>query len=265
MKCVWLSDVHLNFLKKNAFIGFCRTLQEYEADAVILSGDIAEAQRLCDYLFMIDVALQTKIYFVLGNHDFYRGSIIRTRQAVAELVQDSQYLVYLTQVDVVQLTPTTCLVGHDSWADGRLGDIDRSDVEMNDFYLIEELAGLDSQERRDKLRELGEEAADHLRRVLPEAVKSYRDIFVVTHVPPFKEACFHEGRISDDNYLPYYSCHSVGEVLRDTATSWPDHRFTVLCGHAHSAGQVRILDNLEVYTAGAEYGEPVVQRVIEFG
>ena len=96
MKCVWLSDVHLNFLKKNAFIGFLRTLQEHEADAVLLSGDIAEAQRLCDYLFMIDIALQTKIHFVLGNHDFYRGSIIRTRQAVAELVQDSRYLVYLT-------------------------------------------------------------------------------------------------------------------------------------------------------------------------
>ncbi|HNT36180.1 MAG TPA: metallophosphoesterase, partial [bacterium] len=248
MKCVWLSDVHLNFLKKSAFIGFLRTLQEHEADAVLLSGDIAEAHRVCDYLFMIDVALQTKIYFVLGNHDFYRGSIIRTRQAVAELVQDSRYLVYLTQVGVVQLTPTTCLVGHDSWADGRLGDIERSDVEMNDFYLIEELAGLDSEERRDKLRELGEEAADHLRRVLTEAVKSYRDIFVVTHVPPFREACIHEGRISDDNYLPHYSCHSAGEVLRDTATSWPDHRFTVFCGHTHSAGQVRILDNLEVYT-----------------
>jgi len=138
--------------KKNAFIGFLRTLQVHEADAVLLSGDIAEAHRVCDYLFMIDIALQTKIHFVLGNHDFYRCSIIRTRQAVAELVQDSRYLVYLTQVGVVQLTPTTCLVGHDSWADGRLGDIERSDVEMNDFYLIEELAGLDSEERLDKLR-----------------------------------------------------------------------------------------------------------------
>ena len=32
------------------------------------------------------------------------------------------------------------LVGHDGWADARLGDYERSQVQLNDFVLIEELA-----------------------------------------------------------------------------------------------------------------------------
>ena len=40
---------------------------------------------------------------------------------------------------VVELTPITALVGHDGWADGRLGDLDGSDVILSDFLLIDEL------------------------------------------------------------------------------------------------------------------------------
>ena len=263
MKLLWLSDIHLNFLKKKQFIRFLQLLQAEEADAVLISGDIGEAPTLCDYLFMMDIALQTKIYFVLGNHDFYHGSIARTRASVENLTQRSKYLVYLAGAGVVQLTPTTCLVGHDSWADGRLGDYDNSDVELNDYYLIQEFVGLDRERRRDKLNELGDEAAAYLRRVLPQAAESCEEIIVVTHVPPFKEACWYEERASDDNNLPHFACKAVGEVLRDVARSWPDRRFTMLCGHTHGVGQTRIIDNLEVFTAGAEYGAPVVQRNIE--
>ena len=41
------------------------------------------------------------------------------------------------------------------------------------------------------------------------------------------------------------------------------HKMTVLCGHTHSPGFAQILDNLEVRTGGAQYGEPALQRVWE--
>ena len=88
---------------------------------------------------VMDDLVGKPIYFVLGNHDFYRGSVAGTRSAVAEIVHGSQNLVYLTQAGVVELTPHTALVGHDGWADGRLGDLDGSDVILNDFLLIDEL------------------------------------------------------------------------------------------------------------------------------
>jgi hypothetical protein len=38
----------------------------------------------------------------------------------------------------------------------------------------------------------------------------------------------------------------------------------VLCGHTHSSGFARILDNLEVFTGDAQYGEPRLQDVLDF-
>ena len=86
----------------------------------------------------------------------------------------------------------------------------------------------------------------------------------MTHVPPFREACWHEGQISDDAWLPHFACKAVGDRLTALARAHPEHTLTVLCGHTHSAGVAWILPNLKVYTGAAEYGNPIVQRVLEF-
>jgi hypothetical protein len=54
---------------------------------------------------------------------------------------------------------------------------------------------------------------------------------------------------------------AVGDALREAASRFTDRRITVLCGHTHSPGEVKISDNLLVLTGGAEYGRPAVQRV----
>jgi Icc protein len=43
----------------------------------------------------------------------------------------------------------------------------------------------------------------------------------------------------------------------------PERKMTVLCGHTHSSGVARILDNLVVLTGGAQYGKPALQQVLE--
>ena len=87
-------------------------------------------------------------------------------------------------------------------------------------------------------------------------------MIALTHVPPFREACWHRGRISDDDWLPHFACRVVGEVLREAMAAHPECEMTVLCGHTHSAGEAQILPNLRVLTGGAEYGRPEVQRVL---
>ncbi len=69
-----------------------------------------------------------------------RGSISQVRKLVAEVAGESQHLRYLTALGVEELTSRTAIVGHDGWPDGRLGDIDRSEVILNDHLLIAELA-----------------------------------------------------------------------------------------------------------------------------
>jgi hypothetical protein len=171
-------------------------------------------------------------------------------------------LVWLTQAGVIALTAETGLVGHDGWGDGRLGDYDHSDVFLNDFLLIQEFVGLDRAGLREKLHALGDEAAAHFRAVLPGALERYRHVVVVTHVPPFRQACWYAGRTSDDNWLPYFACGAAGEALVEAMTARPDRHMTVLCGHTHGAGEVQVLPNLHVITGGAQYGAPRLQRML---
>ncbi len=160
------------------------------------------------------------------------------------------------------MSEDTCLIGHDGWADGRLGDYARSEVLLNDYRLIEELAGLDKEARRARLHALGDEAAAHLRALLPEALRRFRRVIVLTHVPPFKEACWHRGEISNDDWLPHFACRAVGEVLSEATAAHPECEMTVFCGHTHSAGEAQVLPNLRVLTGGVEYGRPALQRAL---
>src|SRR5689334_2837009 len=85
----------------------------------------------------------------------------------------SPSLCWLPRAGVVELTPETGLVGHDGWADGRLGDYAGPDVFLNDSLLIEDLAGLDREARLGRLHALGDEAAAYFRAVLPEALARF--------------------------------------------------------------------------------------------
>jgi Icc protein len=267
MRLAWLTDIHLNFLPPPRIETFLATVREGAdggpPDAVVITGDIAEARDLLPQLRGIEDGLPCPIYFVLGNHDFYFGSIAQVRDDARRLCQSSARLVYLTQADVVELTPGWGLVGHDGWADARLGDYERSLVMMNDYRLIGELAGVDKRERLPLLHALGDEAAAHIRRVLPAALARFPQVLLATHVPPFREACWHQGQWSNDEWLPHFSCLAMGRALMEIMSRHPDRKLTVLCGHTHGEGEWQMLDNLRVLTGGAEYGHPAVQRIFE--
>lgn len=260
-RLAWLTDIHLNFLRKAGLNAFFASLPE--ADALVITGDIGEAHDVTAHLRAFGERGPT--YFVLGNHDFYRGSIWGVRDQVRELCRDVPNLVWMPDGGGVPITDLTCLVGHDGWGDGRLGDYHGSDVMLNDFGLIEEFGGFyeDPGERLAKLHALGDEAATHLRAVLPEPLERFRHVIVLTHVPPFRESCWHEGKVSADKWLPFFTCKAVGDVLREAMSAAPDRQMTVLCGHTHGSGEVQILPNLRVLTGGAVYGKPCVQRVLE--
>ena len=264
MKMLWLTDIHLEFLDAHQQHRFLDELRAYEADGILISGDIAQAPTISEDLARLEAALETPIYFVLGNHDFYRGSISEVRTTIRKQARGSKYLRWLSGGSGVPLSTKTCLVGHDGWGDARLGDYDGSQVQLNDFELISELTGLSRSELRARLRSLGDEAAAHLRSVLPRALASAEHVIVLTHVPPFQEASWHNGSHSAPDWLPFFACKAVGDVLVDTMRKHKEKRMTVLCGHTHGGGRARILPNLVVLTGAATYGQPVVQEVLEW-
>ena len=234
MRLGWITDVHLNFVPALKRAEFYAQLGEKKLDALLLGGDIGEADSVAKFLGEIASTLEIPIYFVLGNHDFYRGAIVAVRENVAREAAASRWLHWLPASGVVPLTANTTLVGHDSWADGRLGDFFQSQVMMNDYFLIAELRNLQQHRLYAKLNALGDEAAEFLENRVLEALAGCRNVIVLTHVPPFRESCWHEGQISNDDFLPHFACRAVGERLAAIMRGHPDHTMSVLCGHTHS-------------------------------
>jgi predicted phosphohydrolase len=261
-RIVWSTDIHLNFAAPQVLMEYLECLSDASPDALLLGGDIAESQNLVDYLVLLDEHVSCPIYFVLGNHDYYYGSIEQVRQAVSELCRQRPKLFYLTEGSVVELSPSVGLVGHDGWADGRIGDYERSMVMMNDYRLIEELSGFGKRQRWAVLKQLGDAAAAAIRHTLPRALDRYQQVVLLTHVPPVREACWYNGRISDDEWICHFTCKAVGDSLLEIARRYTHRELTVLCGHTHSAGTCHPLKHLTILTGGAEYGFPAINEVL---
>ena len=290
MRLAWLTDIHLNFLGGKRRMEFLRSVSG-QADAVAISGDIGESHDIGQFLREIDEVIQEPVYFVLGNHDFYKGSITQTRVEVAKIARHSEHLGYLTAMGVTELTPHTAILGHDGWADGQFGDYWNSPVLLNDHILIAELSrwyrdhserpfgpqedqlaesskwqgrpSLDKVNLLKTLQTYADEAAHHFEEVLEEAAGQYRHIVAVTHVPPFREAAWYQGKVSGDDFLPYFTCKAVGDVMLRIMQSNPQCSLLVLCGHTHGSGELKVLDNLRVLTGEARYGHPEIRQILE--
>ena len=262
-KLAWLTDLHLEFVRdKGTLEALGASVRAAEPEVVLAGGDTGTAGSFSDQLRWLHEAVGVPVYFVLGNHDCYGGSIEGSRRVAARVSSESEQLHWLGGMGVVPMTERTALIGHDGWADGCLGSGDMSPVMLSDYMQIEELSGIGREERFRRLAALGDEAAAHFRRWLPEALAKHERVILLTHVPPFREACWHEGRTSDDDYLPHFASRAAGEVLREIMASHPDKYLTVLCGHTHSGGVCQPLPNLVVKTGSARYGEPRLQEVL---
>ncbi len=263
MRVVWATDIHLNFLNAEERASFFSSIRDHQPDAVFVTGDIAEAPSLQPLLDEMRRAIHVPLYFVLGNHDFYYGSILQVRNSLKNWCQIQPGLIYLSMTELVQLTPSTVLVGHDGWGDGRYGNYYASPVRLSDQELIADFQDLDREAVLNKLHALGDEAASYLRERLDNTLASYQHVICLTHVPPFKEACWYQGKMGNDDWLPFFACQAVGEVLLNVSRERPDCHITVLCGHTHHAGIVQLRPNLRVITGFAEYGAPCIQDTFE--
>lgn len=265
IRVAWATDIHLDHAGPEAAFAFIERVKKSGAAALLVGGDIATALDLDEHLVDLADMSGIPVYFVLGNHDYYGGSVAQVRQRVVAL--DYSGLRWLPAGGPEELVPGVTLVGHGGWGDAVLGDFPGSDVVLSDYLVIEELrkafnaveftgifgAGTPLEA---ELRRLGHDAADTLAPQLEEAAKTSPQVIVLTHVPPFREASWHEGMISGETWLPAFTCGAIGELLLRVAGENPECHFTVLCGHTHGKGTARLADNLVAYTQGAEYGHP---------
>ena len=262
---IWTSDIHLDRMDEREYGELKEWIVEKDADALVLAGDIAEADSVVDYLIDIESTIQGEIYFVLGNHDFYKGGYKTVRDDIREVVEKCENLKWLSDMNVVELNNSTALIGHEGWGDARYGKFDISGQLPRDFRMIEDLFKLKREEFVDKLNKLGDISAEHIGRVLRQAVKDFEKIFLITHVPPFQEACIgNDWRMCDEHKLTFYSCKAVGDVIKEIMQENPNNQLTVLCGHTHQKCELQVLDNLKVQVKESGYGafyDPILVQI----
>lgn len=259
MKIAWATDIHLDHTKKITRIAFYDSIKNMNPDILLISGDIANSKSLKSFLYEIN-NIQTEslmsLFFVLGNHDFY-GSSIKTVRKVA-----SKFIGYLTNRSFIDLG-TIALIGHDGWYDARNGRIGK--IVLNDFTLIDEFRNcINVNLMYDKFDSLAKEAANHFKKNLELAFKTYDKVILLTHVAPFAESAWYNGQMSDINWLPYFSSRVEGDTLLEVMKAYPNKELLVLCGHSHGKGEYKPLDNLRVLTGDAEYQHPKLQDAFVF-
>lgn len=270
----WATDIHLDHCEPDAFAAFIEEIQASDPDALCLTGDLSEAPQLQADLTRVAEAINRPVYFVLGNHDYYNGSIAEVRQAMTQLTAEHPLLHWLpaTSTAGIALGAQTRLIGHGCWGDGGNGNIRDSWIRLQDFRWIAELrqangetAHLSAEERRARplsealiaaLKALGQEGADCLRPRLIEALKHAPQVFLLMHPPPFREACLYGTQMADDHWAPHFTCKAVGDMLQEVMGAHPKHTLTVLAGHTHNVHDAFVHPNIRVCVGAADYGNP---------
>jgi predicted MPP superfamily phosphohydrolase len=261
-RLAWFTDTHLNFLKDGEVEALAASIRDGPAAGVLLTGDITEGPGILHH-FSILSRCAKPLYFVFGNHDFYRSTFERTREK-GRAVMRAFYARYLTESGPVPLTPTSFLVGQDGWADGRAGDFLKSEVDLNDYYLIQDFAAKSRPEILRMMRRLSDEGAARLVEGLKEGFASRDHAYLLTHAPPFREAHLDpRGEPGDDDWSPHFVQAGLGDALLRLMRPLRDKRLTVLCGHTHTGAYLKPLPNLEVRVGDASYGQPEMAGLLE--
>jgi predicted phosphohydrolase len=268
----WATDIHLDHLvnrsleqsAQDAVFDFFARVSKEPIDGLFLTGDISTGRSLLEHLSIIERAFDRHVYFVLGNHDYWATSTSDMRAELTKVTKSSQTIKYLGALDFVSLTPTTALVGHDGWYDALNGNYKASRFYLNDWDLtLDFLGARDIDSIVNVSRTLAAGSVAHIERGIElAAAAGHKTVVVLTHYPPFEEAHVYRGRLGDVDATPWYTSRMMGEMLLCAAAKNPSICFQVFAGHTHGAARVKVAANMVVEVGEADYGRPMLQRIV---
>lgn len=261
MKIIWITDPHINHVtieKQNLLLN---DILKENPTHIFLTGDIENNRNLN---FLLSLSKIAKVYFILGNHDFYGNSFNLTNKKFKRFASKNKDIFYLTNLPPIELNKNICIIGHDGWYDLLNGDFWNTRVYLNDFNFIYDLKYQNKNDLFDIIQTINQKFIKQARYHLKNALKKYDKIFFLTHVPPFKEASFYLGKQTSDYYLPFFSCKTMGEMILDVMKNYKNKKLIVLCGHTHSEGFYKPNENITVEVGKAEYGKIFFKDISEY-
>lgn len=259
----WLTDIHLDHLSLPKVLEFCKSINESNSDGFLITGDISNARFLTSHLTVVANEIKKPIYYVLGNHDLWGSSRDYVYSELSRL--NISNLIFLDINKEIKLTLDTYLIGHSGWYDLINGDYKHSGFFPNgmpEFRFVSDFLGLSPNDKKQKCEAWTKEAADHLEINLVMALEKEdcKTVYCGTHVPPYREASWYMGKMSNDEGAPFFSNKIIGDRLSEVMKSYPDKELIVLAGHTHDVCLYKPAQNITVHVAPAEYGNPAIYK-----
>lgn len=258
---LWCTDIHLDFLRLPEgphMFGEYLATEHPNVHTLVITGDISEEPVLERNLRAFEKGWGKQLFFVLGNHEYYKGSFLSTGEVA------SKFDGWLERHESVELTSDCALIGVEGWYDGLLGFGKSERFRMSDWTEIKDFRCLiDRTQLLDICQSRSETFALLAKAKIKKAFRKYKTVVFVTHYPPFAGACWHEGAVSDEWHLPWFTSKLMGDALEQMAEKYPDNKLVVLCGHTHSSGKYQPLPNLTVLTGEAVYGSPDIAGTLQ--
>lgn len=275
MKLLWASDIHLDRAGGECKERFFERLAAAGHDGVVISGDISNSKCVVQHLEEIGRACNGSgngsgkpVYFVLGNHDYYQGSIRQVESAVDQLCQRSGNLFHLGKGEIISIGNDTALMGHRGWGNGGEKSRYRISVPNPDRHAIADFCGLSNHAYFSRVQSLGAESADYVRRILPAALARYSRVVHLTHYPVHTDAIRFNERPCGWDRMGHFANFAMGGAMLGISKNYQERTnqertIMVLAGHSHCAATVRVAPGIEIKVAGARPGKPEVQGIID--
>lgn len=245
LKYIWITDTHLDKVsswKKRSFIKY---LSHEKPKGIFLTGDISNGRQTVADLERLASQVACPIYFVLGNHDLHSSSIKNKHQEIRELCQKHSNLIWMTEAGVVHLNEEVAIIGTEGWYDAEEGRPEYLKLTF-DWMLIDDFRQLPNMTERIKAwRHMADQSADDIADKLEKAIEqNYKTIYLLTHVPPWREATRDVGTLLERFWLPYNTNLRLGRAIEKVMSEHKKRSVTVLCGHTHCPEYIRVSRNI---------------------
>ena len=102
-RLVWSTDLHFDAADRSQYQLFLDLVKANEPDCLLIGGDICNGASSLVYLTNLAKVIHKPVYFVLGNHDYYYGSINAIRKEAQSLNKELPKVNYLSNNKIISL------------------------------------------------------------------------------------------------------------------------------------------------------------------
>lgn len=231
-------------------------LNRVEPDGIFITGDISTGKHVEPTLHRLASEVSCPIYFVLGNHDYWGRTFDSVHDDMRRLMNIHPNLHWMDERGVISLKSNVGLIGSGGWYDCN-GDTKwmKWTLDWRRIYDFDDINNMD--DRIKMFQEFARLSAIDIEKKLFEALLHHKTVYILTHVPPWKEATRDIGTWAEKFWLPYNSNETMGKAIQRVGKQFKKRNIVVLSGHTHTNRWVRVKKNIECRVNDAKwFGSP---------